>query len=364
MAVTDWNPDGFSFPVWRGPTHDSATSTHAPRPSTRRPERAHPEVLPPRRKATRRPLPHGARPTPESQVRDYFLHLKNDKRFATGSSEHRLQRHQVLLHPHRATRLEDAQDGPRPQAKDTPRCVDDRRGATGSSTPSGGQTSRPIFWTVYSLGLRLGEGLHLQVGDIDSQRMLVHVHLGKGSKDRYVPLPQRTLTVLRQHWVTHRDPVWLFPATRPTSARRGGAATAPCSVRACSRPCPGWWSSSSFRKAVSIHTLAAQLRHPLARSRCEPAADPALPGSQFVADHHGLSPCDVAGPRAGACPDRGRDGGVADADRRRRVAAVRPGLSRAVWRGDASGAQEGAAGDHGLPHRRAGDRAVRVPVVR
>ena len=39
------------------------------------------------------------------------------------------------------------------------------------------------------MGLRLNEGLHLQVGDIDSARMLVHVHRGKGAKDRFVPLP-------------------------------------------------------------------------------------------------------------------------------------------------------------------------------
>ena len=52
----------------------------------------------------------------------------------------------------------------------------------------------------------------MQVGDIDSARMLVHVHRGKGAKDRYVPLPSRTLKVLRQYWVTHRHPVWLFPA--------------------------------------------------------------------------------------------------------------------------------------------------------
>jgi site-specific recombinase XerD len=65
--------------------------------------------------------------------------------------------------------------------------------------------------TIYSCGLRLLEGTHLQVGDIDSGRMLVHVRGGKGNKDRYVPLPQPTLTMLRQHWTTHRDPVWLFP---------------------------------------------------------------------------------------------------------------------------------------------------------
>ena len=83
--------------------------------------------------------------------------------------------------------------------------------------------NRAYFWTVYSLGLRLEEGLHLQVGDIDSARMMVHVHRGKGAKDRYVPLPSRTLKVLRQYWVTHRHPVWLFPATgrrRPARPRR------------------------------------------------------------------------------------------------------------------------------------------------
>jgi site-specific recombinase XerD len=51
--------------------------------------------------------------------------------------------------------------------------------------------------TIYSCGLRIKEGVHLQVRDIDSSRMLVHVRLGKGGKDRDVPLPQRTLELLR-----------------------------------------------------------------------------------------------------------------------------------------------------------------------
>ena len=67
---------------------------------------------------------------------------------------------------------------------------------------------RTYFSTVYSLGLRRNEGLHLQVPDIDSARMLVHVRRGKGAKDRFVPLPARTLTLLREYWVTHRNPVW------------------------------------------------------------------------------------------------------------------------------------------------------------
>ena len=71
---------------------------------------------------------------------------------------------------------------------------------------------RCYFTVVYALGLRLQEALHLQIADIDSKRMLVHVHRGKGAKDRIVPLPQSTLSDLRQYWATHRNPVWIVPA--------------------------------------------------------------------------------------------------------------------------------------------------------
>jgi len=66
--------------------------------------------------------------------------------------------------------------------------------------------------TIYSCGLRLQEGTNLQVADIDSARMMIHVRHGKGAKDRYVPLPERTLALLRQYWKQHHNPVLLFPA--------------------------------------------------------------------------------------------------------------------------------------------------------
>ncbi|GIU38374.1 site-specific integrase [Shewanella schlegeliana] len=68
-----------------------------------------------------------------------------------------------------------------------------------------------FFLTLYSMGLRLGEGISLQVGDIDSQLMQVHVRNAKGGKDRLVPLPKRTLLALRYYWRTHRHPRYLFP---------------------------------------------------------------------------------------------------------------------------------------------------------
>ncbi len=72
---------------------------------------------------------------------------------------------------------------------------------------------RAYFWTVYSCGLRQNEALALQTGDIDSQRMRIHIHRGKGAKDRLVPLPASTLDVLREYWRTHRHAKLLFPKT-------------------------------------------------------------------------------------------------------------------------------------------------------
>ena len=157
----------------------------------------------------------------EKQVRDYLLYLKNERRLACGSLKVAVSSLK-FFYTHTVPRdWKTLQQLRVPKQKSLPDVltIDEVRRLIDSVRTPYIQT---YFWTVYSLGLRLQEGLHLQVGDIDSQRMLVHVHLGKGAKDRYVPLPPRTLTVLRQHWATHRDPTWLFPAPRaagPTPPR-------------------------------------------------------------------------------------------------------------------------------------------------
>ncbi len=73
---------------------------------------------------------------------------------------------------------------------------------------------RVFFFTLYSMGLRLSEGLALEVGDIDAVRMRVHIRDAKGNKDRLVPLPANTLSVLRQFWSLHRHPKFLFPSRK------------------------------------------------------------------------------------------------------------------------------------------------------
>lgn len=85
---------------------------------------------------------------------------------------------------------------------------------------------RVFFFTLYSLGLRLGEGLRLQVGDIDADRQRVHIRDAKGHKDRLIPLPQITLDLLRRFWSTHRNPMLLFP-NRAAGLKGAGDAKSP-----------------------------------------------------------------------------------------------------------------------------------------
>ncbi|MFQ5584351.1 MAG: site-specific integrase [Calditrichia bacterium] len=113
---------------------------------------------------------------------------------------------------------------------------------------------RVCLFTLYSCGLRLSEGTHLQIPDIDSARMVIHVHRGKGAKDRYVPLSQTTLSLLRKFWLTHKNPNWLFPAPG-----RGGiqmpTATKPISNSSVQEAFRDALKKSGIKKPARVHTL-------------------------------------------------------------------------------------------------------------
>lgn len=100
---------------------------------------------------------------------------------------------------------------------------------------------------IYACGLRLLEGVRLPVADVDGARMVIHVRHGKGGQDRYVPLPRRTLELLREYWSCHRDPVWMFPSVTPS----GGPMCATGVQRAFKAALAG----SGIHKQASVHTL-------------------------------------------------------------------------------------------------------------
>ncbi len=142
---------------------------------------------------------------------------------------------------------------------------------------------RACLTTIYACGLRLLEGTQLQVADVDSARMLLHIH-GKSKQDRYVPLPQPTLQLLRAHWRTHRSPLWLFPA--PTRhglahslAHDGGPVTR-SSLQSAFRAA---LKRSGSNKRAHVHTL----RHSYATHLLEANFNLRGPPGPSQSAHHG-----------------------------------------------------------------------------
>jgi integrase len=106
---------------------------------------------------------------------------------------------------------------------------------------------------AFSMGLRLGEVLSLEVGDIDSARMKVHIRRGKGGKDRMVRLPQLALLALRRYWKTHRHGRWIFPGGQTCDERR--EATAMMDRGGVQKSLKAIAKSCGIRKRVTPHTL-------------------------------------------------------------------------------------------------------------
>jgi len=151
----------------------------------------------------------------EEQLREYFLYLTNEKKVSRSTTtialcgikffyEHTIKRDWTTLYlvrPRWQRKLPVVLSG-----EEVRRILNQVRAPV----------YRACLKTIYSCGLRLHEGACLKVADMDGARMFVHVH-GKGDQDRYVPLPEPTLHLLRDFWKTHRSPTWLFP-----SPPRGG----------------------------------------------------------------------------------------------------------------------------------------------
>ncbi|ABK45354.1 phage integrase family protein [Magnetococcus marinus MC-1] len=70
---------------------------------------------------------------------------------------------------------------------------------------------------MYACGLRINEVRPLEVSSIDGQKQLLRI-IGKGNKERLIPLPTSTLYGLRSLWREHRHPRFLFPNKGGTNA--------------------------------------------------------------------------------------------------------------------------------------------------
>ena len=137
---------------------------------------------------------------------------------------------------------------------------------------------RTILMTLYATGLRISEAMALEVSDIDSARMLIRVRLGKGKRDRYVPLSGTLLDQLRLHKKHSRPSGWLFPSRDPRRPLGGASIQKVCATVAL---------KAGLNKRVNPHML----RHSFATHLLEAGTD--LKTIQVLLGHRSLNTTSV-----------------------------------------------------------------------
>lgn len=128
------------------------------------------------------------------------------------------------------------------------------------AAPGPGLKYRAAFSVAYGGRLRASEVTHLKVGDLDSDRMLIRVEQGKGSKDRQVMLSPNLLGLLRDYYREARPAGWLFPGRNRVD---------PISTRQFNRAFGMACAFAEIKKKVSPHTL----RHSFATHLLEGGTD-------------------------------------------------------------------------------------------
>lgn len=120
---------------------------------------------------------------------------------------------------------------------------------------------RMALTIAYACGLRIREVLRLQLTDIDSQRMVIHVRQGKGKTDRYVTLSPVLLEMLRSYWRSERPKRWLFPSRRNPSL--------PIDESTIQRACKELCAAAGLTKRLTVRSL----RHAFATHLLEAGAN-------------------------------------------------------------------------------------------
>ncbi len=134
--------------------------------------------------------------------------------------------------------------------------------------------ARAALTTAYAAGLRASEAASLRVNDIDSDRMLIQIHHGKGARDRTVMLSPQLLAILRTYWRLARPQDCLFPGRKPDQ---------PIAITVLHAACRSATKAAGLTKRVSIHTL----RHSFATHLLENGVDIRI--IQVLLGHRNLS---------------------------------------------------------------------------
>jgi len=198
-----------------------------------------------------------------SHIREYQVHLFRDRRLSAGTIQSRCAALRFLFVKtlRRPYLLDEIPFPKRPRKlptvlspEEVARLIDSARNLM----------HRTMLMMLYATGLRRAELCHLKVADIDSERMVIHVHQGKGSRDRDVLLTAKLLETLREYWRWMKPKTYLFPgmvnnwrADVPITEKIVWDAVAHAAKHA------------GIKKHVSPHTL----RHSFATHMLEAGAD-------------------------------------------------------------------------------------------
>ena len=199
----------------------------------------------------------------QEHIRQYQLHLIQDRKFAVNTIVARIAalRFFFVKTLRRPYQREDLPSPKRPKRLPT---VLSQEEVARLIDSAGNLFHYTILMTLYATGLRRAELCQLRVSDVDSQRMVLHVHKGKGNRDRDLPLSPKLLETLRTYWRWRKPKTYLFPSRVNRSQ-----ADKPITTKAVYFAVQQAAKRAGFQKPVSPHTL----RHSWATHLLENGAD-------------------------------------------------------------------------------------------
>ena len=208
------------------------------------------------------------------QIRAYQLHLYNERKLSPSSVSVAVAalRFVYKVSLHRDWRLEDII--PFPKKPETLPVILSPEEVLQFLDAINATNHRAILTACYAAGLRISEAVHLKATDIDSQRMVIRVEQGKGSKDRYVMLSPTLLETLRSYWRAVRPKDWLFP---------GDVAGHPITKNAVEHACQKARRLCRISKPITPHSL----RHAFAAHLLEFGTD--IRTIQLLLGHRSLA---------------------------------------------------------------------------
>jgi integrase/recombinase XerD len=184
------------------------------------------------------------------ELRRYQLYLLHERKFALGTVENNISALRFLYKKTLKRHDLAFDDLPFPKQPRTLPTVLSQDEVTRLIEAATNRMHSMLLMLLYATGMRRSEASLLKVSDIDSQRMVIHIHRGKGMRDRDVPLTPKLLEALRDYWRWKKPRVYLFP-----SKRSAPGSEQPISDKTVWNVCRAAATRAGIQKKLGPHTL-------------------------------------------------------------------------------------------------------------